>query len=72
MLFPIVQGNFFEDLRKESAALVSSLDSPGIAIGGLSVGETPAVFAEVLQYTMKLLPDNKPRYVMEVPVSFSL
>ena len=66
MLFPIVQGNFFEDLRKESAALVSSLDSPGIAIGGLSVGETPAVFAEVLQYTMKLLPDNKPRYVMGI------
>jgi len=66
MLFPIVQGNFFEDLRKESAALVSSLDSPGIAIGGLSVGETPAVFAEVLQYTMKLLPDTKPRYVMGI------
>ena len=38
ILFPIVQGNFFEDLRKQSAEFVGGLDLPGIAIGGLSVG----------------------------------
>lgn len=65
-LFPIVQGNFFEDLRKESAEFVGSLDVPGIAIGGLSVGEPPEVFAETLQYTVKYLPDEKPRYVMGI------
>ena len=65
-LFPIVQGNFFEDLRKESAQFVSSLDTPGIAIGGLSVGETPEVFAQMLQYTVQFLPREKPRYVMGI------
>ena len=65
-LFPIVQGNFFEDLRKESAQLVSSLDTPGIAIGGLSVGEPPDVFASMLQHTVQFLPRQKPRYVMGI------
>lgn len=66
MLFPIVQGNFFDDLRKESALFVSSLDVPGIAIGGLSVGEPADVFAEKLQYTVQFLPRHKPRYVMGI------
>jgi queuine tRNA-ribosyltransferase len=65
-LFPIVQGNFFEDLRKQSAEFVSSLDSPGIAIGGLSVGEPPEVFAQMLQHTVQFLPRQKPRYVMGI------
>ena len=52
LLFPIVQGNFFEDLRKKSAEFVSSLDMPGIAIGGLSVGEPPAEFKRFLNYTL--------------------
>ena len=65
-LFPIVQGNFFEDLRKESAEFVSSLDTPGLAIGGLSVGEPPEVFASTLRYTVPFLPKNKPRYVMGI------
>lgn len=66
MLFPIVQGNFFEDLRRQSAEFVSSLDTPGIAIGGLSVGEPPEQFAHFLQYTTQYLPQNKPRYVMGI------
>lgn len=66
ILFPIVQGNFFEDLRKESAEFVTSLDTPGLAIGGLSVGEPPDKFAEYLQITMKYLPDMKPKYVMGI------
>ena len=66
MLFPIVQGNFFEDLRQESAQFVSSLQSPGIAIGGLSVGEPYEKYAEMLAYTAALLPKDKPRYVMGI------
>ena len=66
VLFPIVQGNFFEDLREESAKFVASLDTPGLAIGGLSVGEPPEVFAKMLQHTVQFLPRNKPRYVMGI------
>lgn len=66
MLFPIVQGNFFEDLRKESAEFVASLDTPGIAIGGLSVGEPPDVFAGLLRHTVQFVPREKPRYVMGI------
>ena len=51
ILFPIVQGNFFEDLRQKSAEFVSSLEMPGIAIGGLSVGEPPEEFTKVLNHT---------------------
>ncbi len=66
MLFPIVQGNFFEDLRTKSAEFVSSLDMPGIAIGGLSVGEPPAEFTKFLNYTVQYLPEDKPKYVMGI------
>lgn len=65
-LFPIVQGNFHEDLRKQSAEFVSSLDMPGIAIGGLSVGETGEQFAHFLNYTVGFLPEDKPKYVMGI------
>lgn len=66
ILFPIVQGNFFEDLRKQSAEFVTALDTPGIAIGGLSVGEPPEVFAQFLNFTMQHLPEEKPVYVMGI------
>jgi queuine tRNA-ribosyltransferase len=65
-LFSIVQGNFFKDLREESAEAVIMADTPGIAIGGLSVGEPEEVFAEYLAYTASLLPREKPRYVMGI------
>jgi len=65
-LFSIVQGNFFPDLRARSAELCAAADTPGIAIGGLSVGEPPAAFSETLALTAALLPDEKPRYVMGI------
>ena len=65
-LFGIVQGNFFPDLRKRSVEECAAADTPGIAIGGLSVGEPPGVFAETLGYTAPLLPEEKPRYVMGI------
>ncbi|MDR2071641.1 MAG: tRNA guanosine(34) transglycosylase Tgt [Treponema sp.] len=65
-LFAIVQGNFFKDLREESAAKAIRSDTPGIAIGGLSVGEEEPVFMEYLAYTAALLPREKPRYVMGI------
>lgn len=66
LLFPIVQGNFFEDLRKESAEFVSSLDMSGIAIGGLSVGESPEEFKHFVNYTTDFLPRDKVKYVMGI------
>ena len=66
MLFPIVQGNFFEDLRKQSAEFTAALELPGIAIGGLSVGEPADKFAEFLNFTMQHLPEEKPIYVMGI------
>ena len=64
--FPITQGNFFEDLRKESTERVLAIDPPGIAIGGLSVGEPEEVFLEYLALSASLLPKEKPRYVMGI------
>ncbi len=66
ILFPIVQGNFFEDLRKQSAEFVSELDTQGIAIGGLSVGEPADMFTKYLNYTVQYLPEDKPKYVMGI------
>jgi len=65
-LFSIVQGNFFPDLRKESAEICIQSGTPGIAIGGLSVGEPAEVYYETLEATASLLPDEKPRYVMGI------
>jgi len=66
LFFPIVQGNFFKDLRKESAERVIAAGPPGIAIGGLSVGEPEDVFVEYLAFTAALLPEALPRYVMGI------
>ncbi|WP_422480650.1 tRNA guanosine(34) transglycosylase Tgt [Pleomorphochaeta sp. DL1XJH-081] len=65
-LFGIIQGNFFKDLRKESALAISEIEFPGIAIGGLSVGETPEQFSEFLGYTTEFIPKDRPRYVMGI------
>lgn len=65
-LFGIVQGGEFKDLRKQSAKDLVSLDFPGYAIGGLSVGEPKEIMNEVLEYTTPLLPSDKPRYLMGV------
>lgn len=65
-VFGIIQGNFYKDLREISAEGLCSLDFPGYAIGGLSVGETPGVYADILAHTAGLLPPEKPRYLMGV------
>lgn len=65
-LFGIVQGGAFEELRKQSARDLISMDFPGYAIGGLSVGESKEVMNEVLEFTTPLLPADKPRYLMGV------
>ncbi len=65
-LFGIVQGGMYEDLRKQSAAEVTELDLPGYAVGGLSVGEPKDIMYEVLDYTVPLLPKDRPRYLMGV------
>lgn len=65
-LFGIIQGGEFKDLRKQSAKDLISLDFPGYAIGGLSVGEPKDIMYEVLEATTPLMPTNKPRYLMGV------
>ncbi len=65
-LFGIIQGGEFEELRKQSAADLVSLDFPGYAIGGLSVGEPKAIMNRMLEFTVPLLPSHKPRYLMGV------
>jgi queuine tRNA-ribosyltransferase len=65
-LFGIVQGGVQADLRAESAKFIASLDTPGIAIGGLSVGETKKEMHDTLDIVTPLLPENKPRYLMGV------
>jgi queuine tRNA-ribosyltransferase len=65
-LFGIVQGGIDPDLRAASAEFIASLDTPGIAIGGLSVGETKDEMHATLDVVTPLLPENKPRYLMGV------
>ena len=65
-LFPIVQGAFYDDLRKESAAEISKYDAVGYAIGGVSVGEPADIKNHFVELTAPLLPENKPRYLMGV------
>ena len=65
-LFGIIQGGFYEDLRKKSAEDLIDLDFPGYAIGGISVGEPKKEFLKMLYYTTPLMPENKPRYLMGV------
>jgi len=65
-LFAIVQGGGYKELREQSARDLTSMDFPGYAIGGLSVGEPKPVMYEVLDHTVPLLPAGKPRYLMGV------
>ena len=65
-LFGIVQGGVFPDLREASAQLIASLNCPGNAIGGLSVGETKKEMHAMLDIVLSILPAEKPRYLMGV------
>ncbi|MCX8058005.1 MAG: tRNA guanosine(34) transglycosylase Tgt [Spirochaetes bacterium] len=66
LLFGIVQGNKFFDLRKESAYKTCSYDLPGFSIGGLSVGEEKSLMYEIIAFLDELMPFEKPRYLMGV------
>ena len=65
-LFGIVQGGMYKDLRIESAKATAAMDLPGIAIGGLSVGEPKDIMYEMLEAIMPYLPKDRPRYLMGV------
>jgi queuine tRNA-ribosyltransferase len=64
VLFPILQGSVFHDLRKEAAQRALELNPPGLAIGGLSIGEPKPLMLEVLEALVPHLPEEKPRYFM--------
>ncbi|MCX7843065.1 MAG: tRNA guanosine(34) transglycosylase Tgt [Clostridia bacterium] len=65
-LFGIVQGGVYKDLRVQSANELLELDFPGYAIGGLSVGEPAEDMYAMLECTVPLLPEDRPRYLMGV------
>ena len=65
-LFGIVQGSVYDDLRIRSAEEICSLDLPGYAIGGLSVGESHQAMYHALDVLNEIMPKNKPRYLMGV------
>jgi queuine tRNA-ribosyltransferase len=64
MLYAIVQGGVFPQLRRLSAEYLTSLDFSGYAIGGLSIGEPKAVTLAMIEETVVLLPQDKPQYLM--------
>ena len=65
-LYAIVQGGVFPQLRRQSAEFLTSLEFPGYAIGGLSLGEPKRVTLSMTEETVALLPENKPRYLMGI------
>lgn len=65
-LFGILQGGIFPDLRQQSAEFMASLDFPGLAIGGLSVGESKQDMLTTVEQVGSLLPEDRPRYLMGV------
>ena len=65
-LFGIVQGSVYPDLRRESAAVLTDIGFDGYAVGGLAVGEGQDEMFSVLDVTVPVLPDSKPRYLMGV------
>jgi len=68
VLFGIVQGSVFRDLREISAGQLVELDFPGYAIGGLSVGEPKEELYGMTEFTASFLPAEKPRYLMGVGI----
>ncbi|EKD49164.1 MAG: hypothetical protein ACD_63C00249G0005 [uncultured bacterium] len=66
LMFGIVQGSTYKDLRLQSAKDLVALDFDGYAVGGLAVGEPVEKMYETLDYTVPELPKDKPRYLMGV------
>ncbi|MQY55476.1 MAG: tRNA guanosine(34) transglycosylase Tgt [Dehalococcoidia bacterium] len=65
-LYGIVQGGVFTELRRHSASFLTALGFDGYAIGGLSIGEPKEVTKAMVEETVALLPEDKPRYLMGV------
>ncbi|MDD2654516.1 MAG: tRNA guanosine(34) transglycosylase Tgt [Candidatus Omnitrophica bacterium] len=66
LLFGIIQGATFKDLRKQSLDALIDMDFDGYSIGGLSVGEPDNLMQDILSYTIDFIPQDKPRYTMGV------
>ncbi len=64
LLFGIVQGGAFENLRKQSAQAITELDFDGYAIGGVSVGEPEEEMMRAVESAEPFLPTDRPRYAM--------
>ncbi len=64
--FGIIQGSVYKDLREESAKFIASLDTDGIAIGGVSVGEGKELMMNAVDWSVPHLPEHKARYLMGV------
>ena len=71
-LFAIVQGSTYKDLRKQSAEYIAQADTPGNAIGGLSVGEPADEMYAMTEDVCDILPKSKPRYLMGVGTPINL
>jgi queuine tRNA-ribosyltransferase len=65
-LFGIVQGSTYLDLRESCARSVVAFDLPGTAVGGVSVGEGHELLCRITEHTARLLPEDRPRYLMGV------
>lgn len=72
LLFPIVQGSVYDDLRKISAERIAEKGMEGNAIGGLSVGEPAEEMYRIVEIVNKILPEDKPRYLMGVGTPVNL
>ena len=66
MLFGIIQGGFYKDLRLKSARELIDMGFDGYALGGLSVGEPKSIMWEMVDTVVDLLPQDKPKYLMGV------
>ncbi len=64
LLFGIIQGSVYKDLRRESARQLLEIGFDGYAIGGVAVGEPREKMKKILEWVLPMLPENKPRYLM--------
>ncbi len=71
VMFGVIQGGFYKDLREVAVKNILSLGFQGVTLGGLSIGEDKNLTKEFVDYTVSLLPEDKPRYLMGVgdPIS---
>jgi len=65
-LYGIIQGGIYKDLREKSAKYISKLDFDGIAIGGVSVGESKKEMRQAIDWSYPFLPENKPRHLLGI------